>query len=244
MGLGVFATHNINAGALMFAERPLIVIPVINSRLHAIGKPASALDINSDSTALARDIEDVLAITMGLMRAGYRELGNERKGTDKAYTAVYKIVARINHRHAYTKPNYLNWISETKLNAQQPLPHRPRLLRVPYTRRAGNQSGKTALALLLPCLLPRLRTTRRTRALRIHIEFATHVEAYRRMSEAWVGKKTSGWGKKVDEGVVRELKVFRKELTYGVMLGAISRLYMNSGRIREARVLVEEMRQR
>ncbi|KAH9474892.1 hypothetical protein JR316_0013360 [Psilocybe cubensis] len=75
-------------------------------------------------------------------------------------------------------------------------------------------------------------------------EFATHVEAYRRMSEAWVGKKTSGWGKKVDEGVVRELKVFRKELTYGVMLGAISRLYMNSGRIREARVLVEEMRQR
>ncbi|KAH9474895.1 hypothetical protein JR316_0013363 [Psilocybe cubensis] len=263
MGLGVFATRDIDAGALIFAERPLLVIPVNSGRLAT-----------SDS-----NIENTLAIAVGRMRAGsrdafmqlanchndegpllgivrtngwiVRELSDEGEGTDKAYTAICKIAARINHScmpniHArFDLASFAFYIRAARgIKAGEQLFHSYCSVNLPLTARRAALAPYAFTCACHACThaSPTSDTLRR--------EFATRVEAYRRMSDAWVGKKAS---KKVDEGVVRELEEFRKELvsegldgtrTYGVMLSAILRLYMNSGRIGEARVLVEEMRQR
>jgi hypothetical protein len=109
MGLGMFATRDLNIGDLILAERPLLFIPRVAHR-----QVQSQQTLNYDET-----IEPCFQRLTADNRAAYGELSNSHTSDGSGpllgvartngcgvelregsrYTAIYKEISRINHRY-------------------------------------------------------------------------------------------------------------------------------------------------
>jgi hypothetical protein len=141
MGLGMFATRDLQVGELILCERPILLLPRLLDSSFIIGRPTFFPPQKNPANRAAWEAifcpfferiskekqdeyralenshpEDGIGPLLGTFRTNSFEHGLGKGNPEQSYSAIYKVMSRVNHR-CFFPPSFSNvmfltrWIS-------------------------------------------------------------------------------------------------------------------------------------